>query len=133
MRPHLTVLAVLHLIQGAFALLGALAVLGGMALAGGAMAIIPDVPGWVAALVGGMGVLVGLFLAALAIPGLALAYGLLARKAWARPLGLLVGVLSLVNFPFGTILGVYTLWAMLQSETAALLGRSADPAYQAYR
>ena len=130
MRPHLTVLAVLHLIQGFFALLTAIAVLGGMAIAGGAMAFAPDVPGWVAALVGGLGVAVGLFLAALAIPGIALGYGLFARKSWARPLGLVVGVLSLVNFPFGTILGVYTLWALLQSETAALLGRTADPAYR---
>jgi hypothetical protein len=130
MRPHLTILAVLHIAHGLFALFGAIAVFGGMALAGGAMAFVPDVPGWVAALVGSMGVLVGLFLAALALPSLALGYGLFTRRAWARPLGLLVGVLSLVNFPFGTILGAYTIWAMLQSETAALLGRNADPAFR---
>jgi hypothetical protein len=132
MRPHLTILALLHFVQAAFALLGAVAVLGGMALAGGAMAFAPDVPGWVAGLVGGMGVLLGVFLAALALPGLALGWGLYARKSWARPLGLVVGALSLINFPFGTILGAYTLWAMLQPETAALLGRTADPAYRAY-
>jgi hypothetical protein len=130
MRPHLTVLALLHFVQALFALLGAIAVFGGMALAGGAMAFAPDIPGWVAALVGGMGVLVGVFLAALALPGLALGYGLFARRSWARPLGLLVGALSLLNFPFGTILGAYTLWAMLQPETSALLGRSADPVYR---
>ena len=130
MRPHLTILAVLHFVQSLFALLGAIAVFGGMALAGGAMAFAPDVPGWVAALVGGMGVLVGVFLAAIALPGLALGYGLFARKSWARPLGLLVGALSLLNFPFGTILGVYTIWAMLQTETSVLLGRGADPVYR---
>ena len=130
MRPHLTVLSLLHLVHALFALLGALAVFGGMALAGGAMAFIPDVPGWTAALVGGMGVLVVLFLTALALPGLALTYGLFARRSWARPLGLLIGVLSLLNFPFGTILGAYTIWAMLQPETAALLGRHADPAFR---
>ena len=130
MRPHLTILAVLHFVQSLFALLGAIAVFGGMALAGGAMAFAPDIPGWVAALVGGMGVLVGVFLAALALPGLALGYGLFARKSWARPLGLLVGALSLLNFPFGTILGAYTIWAMLQTETSVLLGRGADPVYR---
>jgi len=130
MRPHLTILALLHFVQALFALLGAVAVFGGMALAGGAMAFAPDIPGWVAALVGGMGALVGVFLAALALPGLALGYGLFARRSWARPLGLLVGALSLLNFPFGTILGAYTLWAMLQAETSALLGRGADPVYR---
>ena len=130
MRPHLTILAVLHFVHSIFALLGAIAVLGGMTLAGGAMAFARDVPGWTAALVGGMGVLIGVFLAALALPGLALAYGLFTRRSWARPLGLVVGALSLLSFPFGTILGVYTLWAMLQSETAALLGRNADPAFR---
>ena len=130
MRPHLTILAVLHFVQGLFALLGAVAVIGGMALAGGAMAFAPDVPGWVAGLVGGMGVLLGVFLAALALPGLAVGWGLYTRRSWARPLGLLVGALSLLNFPFGTILGAYTIWALLQSETAALLGRGADPVFR---
>ena len=36
-------------------------------------------------LFGGMGMLLGLFLAALALPGLALGYGLFARRSWARP------------------------------------------------
>jgi hypothetical protein len=128
MRPHLTILAVLHFVHGLFALLGAVAVLGGMALAGGVMAFAPDVPGWIAALVGSMGVVFGLFLVVLALPSLALGYGLFARRPWARPLGFVVGVLSLVNFPIGTILGVYTIWAMLQAETSLLLGRP-EPAY----
>jgi hypothetical protein len=42
-------------------------------------------------------------------------WGLLARKAWARILTIVVSVISLIGFPIGTALGIYGLWAMLQS------------------
>lgn len=129
MRTHLVVLAVLHAVQALFALAGALVVLLSLGVAGFAVGFAEGVPTWLGALLGTTGVLVGVFLLALALPGLALAWGLYTRRSWARPLGLVLGVLSLVNFPLGTILGVYTLWALLQPETAALLGRRADAAY----
>ena len=129
MRTHLVILAVLHAVQGVLALLGALAVILSLGAVGMFIGIAPDAPGWLGALLGGTGLLIGLVMLALALPGVALAYGLYAQRAWARPLGLVVGVLSLLNFPFGTILGVYTLWAMLQPETSALLGRRADAVY----
>lgn len=38
---------------------------------------------------------------------LAVGYGLTKRKRWAKPLGLALAVISLVNIPIGTALGVY--------------------------
>jgi hypothetical protein len=65
-----------------------------------------------------VGISVGLLLAALALPGLAAGYGLLMHKPWARILAIVVGVLSLLNFPLGTIIGIYTLVVLMQPVAA---------------
>jgi hypothetical protein len=36
-------------------------------------------------------------------------YGLTKRRPWAKPLGILLAVVSLINIPIGTALGIYTL------------------------
>jgi len=43
---------------------------------------------------------------------------LLRRERWGRVLGLVVGVLTLLKFPFGTALGIYTLWVLVPSQSA---------------
>jgi len=40
---------------------------------------------------------------------LAVGYALKKRKRWAKPLGLVLAVISLVNIPVGTALGIYTI------------------------
>jgi len=65
-----------------------------------------------------VGMAVGLLLAALALPGLAAGYGLLKHKPWARILAIVVGVFSLVNFPVGTAIGIYTFWVLMQPAAA---------------
>ncbi len=69
-----------------------------------------------AGILGVTGTAVGLLMFLLALPGLAAGYGLLKRKSWGRILGVIVGVLSLMNFPLGTAVGVYTLWVLLQED-----------------
>ena len=63
--------------------------------------------------VGGIG---AVFFTLLAVPGLIAGYGLLKRKSWARILALVLAVFGLINFPIGTIISVYTLWVLLQTE-----------------
>jgi hypothetical protein len=36
-------------------------------------------------------------------------YGLMKRRRWAKPLGVTLAVISLINIPIGTALGIYTL------------------------
>jgi hypothetical protein len=48
--------------------------------------------------------------------GLAAGLGLLRRARWARSLTLTLGFLSLFEFPFGTVLGIYTIWVLLSSN-----------------
>ena len=60
--------------------------------------------------------IVSIALLTLSIPGLIGGIGLIKRKNWARILILVLSILNLFNFPFGTALGIYSLWAMVQPE-----------------
>jgi hypothetical protein len=59
----------------------------------------------------------GIVLAFFGVLHLVLAWGLFERESWARMLGLVLGFLALVRIPFGTALGIYTLWALLPEES----------------
>jgi hypothetical protein len=50
--------------------------------------------------------------------GLLVGFGLMRRERWARVLALIVGILSLIKLPFGTALGIYTLWVLLPVQSA---------------
>ncbi len=56
--------------------------------------------------------------------GIAAGLGLLQRQDWGRILAIVLGVISLINIPFGTALGIYTLWVLVSpgadKEYAAL-------------
>lgn len=53
--------------------------------------------------------------------GVAAGIGMYRRTQWGRILGLIASILYLpVHFPFGAILGVYTLWILLSPDTNAL-------------
>ena len=58
-----------------------------------------------------------IFFAVLSIPGIIAGIGLFKRKEWARILTLIVSVLDLFNFPLGTAVGAYSIWALVQPET----------------
>ncbi|MGH8004365.1 MAG: hypothetical protein ACRECJ_06550 [Limisphaerales bacterium] len=51
-------------------------------------------------------------------PGIAGGIGLLKRKYWAKILVLVLGFINLLHFPFGTALGIYTIWLLTRKETA---------------
>ncbi len=51
---------------------------------------------------------------------LAVGYALTKQRRWAKPLGLSLGVVSLINIPVGTALGIYTI-KFFRSEGAIRL------------
>ncbi len=51
------------------------------------------------------------------LPGLIIGYGLIKRWCWVRIPTIIIGILNLPGFPFGTILGIYTLWLFLNDES----------------
>jgi zinc-ribbon domain len=57
--------------------------------------------------------MLSIFLLCKAAVGIVAGIGLLQRAEWSRVLALVVGCISLINLPFGTALGIYTLWVLL--------------------
>ena len=61
---------------------------------------------------------IAILLLAKAALGFIAGWGLLQHEAWARILVLVLGFISLfTNIPFGTALGVYTMWVLLSSDS----------------
>lgn len=60
--------------------------------------------------------MVGGFMLLMVVPGILAGWGLLKRKSWARVLALIIGILNIMSFPFGTAVGVYTIWVLLIHE-----------------
>jgi len=60
---------------------------------------------------------IGGLLALFGVAHLVLAWGLFQREPWARILGLVIGFLALLRPPFGTALGIYTIWVLLPQQS----------------
>jgi hypothetical protein len=61
--------------------------------------------------------MIGAVLLVSAAIGVAIGWGLLVRQSWARMLAIVFGGIGLVDIPFGTALGVYTLWVLLPAQS----------------
>ena len=122
MKQHVSILGVLYI---AFGVLGMVTAVGMLALFGGAAGIVsmvseqePDAAVAVPIL-GVLAVVLFTIIAVLSIPRLAVGIGLVKFQSWARIGGLILSALNLLNFPFGTALGFYGLWVLLNKETEA--------------
>ena len=95
--------AVIHMIPGFFL----------VAFFRHGMILPPDTP----VFVNGLMHFIGLAFLGGAVLSLMAGWGLLERQPWARMLAIVLGVLHLINVPFGTALGAYTLWVLLPAES----------------
>jgi hypothetical protein len=62
---------------------------------------------------------VSIFVLAKGAAGFLAGWGLLNREPWGRVLALVLGFLALIHVPFGTALGIYTLWVLLPADSEA--------------
>jgi hypothetical protein len=58
----------------------------------------------------------------ISLPGILAGLGLYKRKEWARILTLILSIIEIFSFPFGTAIGIYSIWALIQPETIAEFG-----------
>jgi hypothetical protein len=72
-----------------------------------------DVPGFVNGIIQTVGYL---FIGG-ALAGLLAGWGLLSRQPWPRMLLIVLGCFSLLDMPFGTALGIYTLRVLLPAQS----------------
>jgi uncharacterized membrane protein YozB (DUF420 family) len=108
---HLGVLGVLWIVFSILRLIPGLALIafGQMRFLFMLMPMPQSMPPFVAPLLGTIGLLISAFAIAGAIAG----WALIARYPWARMLAIILGCVSLIHFPFGTALGIYTLWVLV--------------------
>jgi hypothetical protein len=115
MEKHVTVLGVLYIAFSALGILAAIIVF--TAIVGGGILSQDSEAMAITAIVGPV---IAFFLLIVSAPGFVGGIFLLRLRPWARILILILGFLNLLNIPFGTILGIYTIWVLLKNETIQL-------------
>ena len=114
-QNHITLLGVLHIARGALVLLIGVILFGLLTGIG----VISD-DSTALGVLGFIGTALMLLLVALAIPCVLAGIGVLLRREWGRITALVVGILSLIDIPIGTAIGVYSIWVLMNDETRAL-------------
>ena len=116
MKKHVTLVAALHIGFSTMGIIGAMVLFIVFSFAG---SFVTDVD--VAHVVMKF---IGTFLPAIIVMasllGLIGGIGLLSFQPWARLLILVIAAIGCLNFPLGTLKGVYSLWVLMQDETIAL-------------
>lgn len=116
-QQHVHILGILWCVYGAYrAAAGVFAVLFVMGVAtppffGGigsrGLPFLPFAP-----VMGGLAAVAGVFILLSSCLAFITGFALINRKPWGRTLGIAVAILSLIKVPFGTALGIYTLWVL---------------------
>lgn len=119
MDQHVKIVAILNIVLG---VLGVLIALGFLLFFGGlaGVAHVEDSdPGgpMVLGLVGGV---IFFFVFVFSVPSIIAGYGLLHLRPWAHTLTIVVSILNLLSMPFGTALGIYSLWVLFNKDTKPL-------------
>jgi hypothetical protein len=115
MRTHIKVVGWIHICFSILKLLGAVGIMFGGLLGGffsGSLSTFM--------ISGATGVAMAIVFGIIALFGLIAGFAFLSYRPWARYLLILVSVLGLFSFPWGTIFSIYSLWVLFHSETVML-------------
>lgn len=115
MQQHVRILGWIFVAYGALLLL--IPIVAGVFIVGGGL-ISGDRDAML--ITSGVALLIGCIFAVLSIPMIITGSGLLKFRQWARILAIILGVLQILSFPFGTALAIYALWVLLNAESEPL-------------
>jgi hypothetical protein len=122
MKKHVTILGALYIACGCLRALMALLIftllVSGGLLSGDEEAL---------AITSAVGSVIASFLFLLAAPNIIGGIGLLKWRRWSRILVLILGCLNLFIIPFGTALGIYTIWVLMDDRTIELFQQEQPP------
>ena len=131
MQTHVKVLAVLFIALSAMGVLAALALIAIFGVSAGILGASGDPDAAIALpIIGLTGTALVIFILIASLPGLIAGWGLLKFRSWARILAIVLCAIHLINIPFGTIMGIYGLWVLLNNETERMFGPSTSPVVQ---
>jgi len=120
MDKHVTFVGALQIGYNAFGVLAAMAtfmfIVGG-GLIGGLVSGEEEIVIPITFLVG---TAISMWLLLLSVPGIIGGIGVLRRQSWARYMVLVLSILDLFSVPIGTAVGAYSIWVLMQEETAKL-------------
>ncbi len=120
MQKHVTLVGALQIGYNAFGILAAMGsfifIVGG-GLIGGFISGEEEIVIPVTFLLGTM---ISFWLLLVSIPGIIGGLELLKYKLWARYMVLVLSVVGLPSVPIGTAIGVYSMWVLVQEDTARL-------------
>lgn len=124
MQTHIRIVAFIHIGRAALLALGAVGSFLGMTLGAVGTLLVGDI--FTSFGLGIGAVLTAVVLGALALASLFVGLGLLAHKSWARWVAVLISLVSLFNWPVGTLLSGYSLWVLFHDDAKRLF---ATPTY----
>jgi hypothetical protein len=118
MKIHVYVIAALRIFSGGVGIIASAAILVlfvGIGLIGGISSGDKEAYAFAVA-----GAIIGCAVFLLSIPEIIGGLGLLKFRKWGRILVIVVSIVGLVQFPLGTAIGIYSLWALFHKDTIGL-------------
>jgi len=121
MEKHINIVAALQIGLSIFNLLIAFLIFTVLKLVGG---FVDDANG--ATILSLIADILAIVFIIISVPGILAGMGLYKRKEWARVLTLILSVIEIFSFPFGTAIGIYSIWALTQPETVTAFGKTEE-------
>jgi len=114
---HIQILGILWIVYSLFDLMGGIAIMVFPTIILSYLSHVEGVPNQIPGFLQPLFIAIGMFLILKAALGIGAGIGLWQRQPWARILAIVLGIIALINIPFGLALGIYTLWILFTPES----------------